>query len=159
LLVAFLFLRLRGLSANLLSLGAVDFGIIVDGAVIVVEHVARRLGAVRERSAARSAVLEAAEEVARPTLFSLLIIIVAYVPIFSLQPGGGRTFAPMANPISAALAGALLLSFPLVPVLALVLLRGRVQPVETPIERAALRVYRPALRWALGHPGPVVAGT
>src|SRR5204863_3646370 len=76
LLGSFLYLKLRGLSANLLSLGAVDFGIIVDGAVIMVEHVARRLGSTSERRAARSAVLEAASEVARPTLFALAIIIV-----------------------------------------------------------------------------------
>src|SRR5262249_49714782 len=84
LLGAFLYLKLRGMSANLLSLGAVDFGIIVDGAVIVVEHVSRRLTGVTARREARSAVLEAAGEVARPTVFALAIIIVAYVPIFSL---------------------------------------------------------------------------
>src|SRR5262249_1707231 len=81
---AFLYLKLRGMSANLLSLGAVDFGIIVDGAVIMIEHVARRLAGTTDRMVARSVTLEAAEEVARPTLFALAIIIVAYVPIFSL---------------------------------------------------------------------------
>src|SRR5262249_37357816 len=84
LLRAFLYLQVRGLSASLLSLGAVDFGIIVDGAVIMIEHVTRRLSGIREPREARSAVLEAAGEVARPTLFALCIIIVAYIPIFSL---------------------------------------------------------------------------
>ncbi|HYC22881.1 MAG TPA: efflux RND transporter permease subunit, partial [Candidatus Bathyarchaeia archaeon] len=107
LLGAFLYLKLRGMSANLLSLGAVDFGIIVDGAVIVVEHVSRRLAGVRGRKAARSAVLEAASEVARPTAFALAIIIVAYIPIFSLQRVEGRIFAPMANTVCAALVAAL----------------------------------------------------
>src|SRR5262249_50090044 len=77
---AFLYLKLRGLSANLLSLGAVDFGIIVDGAVIMVEHLARRLGRVRDRAQARAIAIEAAAEVARPTFFALCIIIVAYIP-------------------------------------------------------------------------------
>src|SRR5215470_4553338 len=136
LLGAFLYLKLRGLSANLLSLGAVDFGIIVDGAVIMVEHVARRLGGVTGEREARSTVLEAAGEVARPTLFALLIIIIAYIPIFSLQRVEGRIFAPMANTICAALLGALLFSFTLVPLLAFVLLRRRSAAGETPVEHA-----------------------
>ncbi len=159
LLGAFLYLKLRGLSANLLSLGAVDFGIIVDGAVIMVEHVARRLGGVTEPRGARSAILEAASEVARPTLFALAIIIVAYVPIFSLQRVEGRIFAPMANTVCAALVSALVFSFTLIPVLACLLLRGGRSAEETPIERAALRVYTPALEWALGHRRTVVVAT
>src|SRR2546422_8667903 len=123
LLGAFLYLKLRGLSANLLSLGAVDFGIIVDGAVIMIEHVARRLGGVSGARETRAAVLEAAGEVARPTLFALCIIIVAYVPIFSLQRVEGRIFAPMANTVCAALVAALVFSFTLVPLLAFLLLR------------------------------------
>jgi cobalt-zinc-cadmium resistance protein CzcA len=161
LLGAFLYLKLRGLSANLLSLGAVDFGIIVDGAVIVVEHVARRLGRLRDGGVceARSAVLEAAGEVARPTLFALCIIIVAYVPIFSLQRVEGRIFAPMANTVCAALVAALVFSFTLIPLLSFVLLRGRSTAGETPVEAAALRVYRPALAWALDHRPSVLAAT
>ncbi len=160
LLGAFLYLKLRGLSANLLSLGAVDFGIIVDGAVIMVEHVARRLGgragaSVREVG---TTVLDAATEVARPTLFALLIIIVAYIPIFSLQRVEGRIFAPMANTVCAALVAALVFSFTLIPLLAFILLR-RAGASETPVERATLRIYRPALHWALDHRGTVVATT
>ncbi len=158
LLGAFLYLKLRGMSANLLSLGAVDFGIIVDGAVIMIEHVARRLAGTTDRMAARSVTLEAAEEVARPTLFALAIIIVAYVPIFSLQRVEGRIFAPMANTVCAALVGALLFSFTLIPVLAALFLRGRGGAEETLVERAIARVYRPALHWALGHRSAVLAG-
>jgi heavy metal efflux system protein len=159
LLGSFLYLKLRGMSANLLSLGAVDFGIIVDGAVIVVEHVARRLGTTSERREARSAVLEAASEVARPTLFALAIIIVAYLPIFSLQRVEGRIFAPMANTVCAALVAALVFSFTLIPLLAFLLLRGGGGARETPVEAVALRAYRPALGWALGHRRTVVGAT
>ncbi len=131
LLASFLYLKLRGLSANLLSLGAVDFGIIVDGAVVMVENVFRRR---HEEPAAPVAgvVRRAVQEVARPTLFSLAIIIVAYVPIFTLQRVEGRIFAPMANTVASALVGALALSLTLVPVLATFALRGereRVSPV------------------------------
>ena len=159
LLGAFLYLKLRGMSANLLSLGAVDFGIIVDGAVIMVEHVAHRLAGVTGRRQTRSTVLEAAEEVARPTLFALLIIIVAYIPIFTLQRVEGRIFAPMANTVCAALVGALVFSFTLVPLLSFLVLRGKTGGEQTPIEAAALRVYRPALGWALDHRRAVVAAT
>src|SRR5437867_10969782 len=159
LLGAFLYLTLRGMSANLLSLGAVDFGIIVDGAVIMVAHGARRIAGIPSRREARSAVLEAADEVARPTLFALSIIIVAYVPIFTLQHVEGRIFAPIANTVCAALVAALVFSFTLIPLLAFVLLRGRGGEGETPLEAAALRAYRPALTWALGHRRTVMAGT
>ncbi|TMB53640.1 MAG: efflux RND transporter permease subunit [Deltaproteobacteria bacterium] len=159
LLSAFLYLKLRGMSANLLSLGAVDFGIIVDGAVIMVEHVARRLAGIPNRREARSVVLEAADEVARPTLFALSIIIVAYVPIFTLEHVEGRIFAPMANTVCAALVGALVFSFTLIPLLSFMLLRGRGGERETPLEAVALRAYRPALRWALRRRRIVLAGT
>jgi cobalt-zinc-cadmium resistance protein CzcA len=160
LLGAFLYLKLRGMSANLLSLGAVDFGIIVDGAVIMVEHLARQLvGVPGRRGEARSRVLEAASEVARPTVFSLAIIIVAYLPIFSLERVEGRIFAPMANTVCAALVGALVFSFTLVPLLAFLVLERRPGGEETPVERVALRAYRPALGWALGHRGAIVGAT
>lgn len=157
LLTAFAYLKLRGMSANLLSLGAVDFGIIVDGAVIMVEHVARRLGGVTTAHAARGAVLEAAEEVARPTLYALAIIIVAYVPIFSLQHVEGRIFAPMANTVCAALVGALVFSFTIVPVLAALALRGQGEE-ETRLDALLTGGYRRALHAALGSPGRTLLG-
>ena len=159
LLGAFLYLKLRGLSANLLSLGAVDFGIIVDGAVIMVEHLARRVTGAADRRQARSTIMEAAGEVARPTLFALCIIIVAYIPIFSLQGVEGRIFAPMANTVCAALVAALVFSFTLIPLLTLLLLRGTRGGEETSVERAALRAYRPALHWVLDHRRLVVGAT
>src|SRR5207249_8346619 len=126
---------------------------------IMVEHVARRLARNGPRHV-RAVVLEAAEEVARPTLFALCIIIVAYIPIFSLQRVEGRIFAPMANTVCAALVAALAFSFTLVPLLSCLLLRrSGAASDETPVERAALRAYRPALGWALAHRPAVVGAT
>src|SRR5262249_37451071 len=125
---SFVYLRARGMSANLISMGAVDFGIIVDGAVILVEQIYHRVGgqaAAIPAGPARTAasVLEAAREIARPTLFSLLIIIAAYIPIFALERVEGRIFGPMAHTVVSALVGAMVFSFSLVPVLALLSLR------------------------------------
>jgi heavy metal efflux system protein len=156
---SFVYLWARGMSANLLSMGAVDFGIIVDGAVILVEHIFHRVsvehpegpqGTVAER------ILVAAREVARPTLFSLLIIIAAYIPIFSLQRVEGRIFAPMANTVVSALIGALVVSFTLVPVLALVALRKPRPLQESPVLVWARRVYEPTLGWAMRQPATVL---
>src|SRR5262249_16695782 len=127
LLATFIGLRLRGIPANLLSLGAMDFGIIVDGAVIVVENVFRTLAGRKsqhkpERESVRRATLEATVQVGRPTLFSMLIIIVAHIPIFTLQRHEGRIFAPMAYTVSSALVGSLLFSLTLVPLLCFFLL-------------------------------------
>src|SRR5207245_2944254 len=104
---SFIYLHARGMSANLLSMGAVDFGIIVDGAVILVEHVFERAAGAEYQHAAPSqrieAIFHAARQVARPTLFSLLIIVAAYLPIFALQRVEGRIFAPMAHTVVSAL--------------------------------------------------------
>ena len=133
LLATFIGLQLRNLPANLLSLGAMDFGIIVDGAVIVVENIFRHLSDLARRARARprhaassSTIIEAAAEVGRPTVFSMLIIIIAHLPIFTLQRQEGRIFAPMAYTIVSALIGSLLFSLTLVPLLAFFLLRSGV---------------------------------
>jgi cobalt-zinc-cadmium resistance protein CzcA len=155
LLASFLYLHLRGLSANLLSMGAVDFGIIVDGAVILVEHLFHRAAAHDAAAAARpleDRILDAAREVAKPTLFSLLIIIAAYIPIFSLQRVEGRIFSPMANTVVSALVGALLVSFTLVPVLSLYALRNGKPLRESPLLTWAQRAHMPSLRWAMQNP-------
>jgi cobalt-zinc-cadmium resistance protein CzcA len=153
---AFIYLRSRGMSANLLSMGAVDFGIIVDGAVIVVEHLFAKAP---ERYAAQTAdvlrietVLDAAREVARPTLFSLLIIVAAYVPIFSLQRVEGRIFAPMAHTVVSSLVGALVASFTLVPVLCYYSLRRQTRPPHSPVFTWMQRGYDPVLTAAMRHP-------
>ena len=123
LLATFLGLKVMGMPANLLSLGAMDFGIIVDGAVIVVENVMHRLAERRRghdpERAARQPIADAANEVGRPTLFSMLIIIAAHIPIFTLQRHEGRIFPPMALSVTTALVGSLVFSLTLVPLLAL----------------------------------------
>jgi len=156
LLASFLYLKLRGMSANLLSLGAVDFGIIVDGAVVMVENVFRHRHA-RRHLPLPAVVREAVQEVARPTLFSLGIIIVAYLPVFSLQRVEGRIFAPMANTVASALVGALVFSLTLVPVLCVLALRGE-EERTSPIVAWAERVYRPALAFVLRRRTPVLVG-
>ncbi len=165
---SFVYLSIRGMSANLLSMGAVDFGIIVDGAVILVEHLFHRLsppeGAPRPATATPIAelsqrVFDAAREVARPTLFSLLIIIAAYLPIFSLQRVEGRIFSPLANTVVSALVGALLVSFTVVPVLTLYALRRPKPHRESPVLRLARNVYEPTLAFAMKYtPAVMVLG-
>jgi cobalt-zinc-cadmium resistance protein CzcA len=154
-LSSFIYLHLRHMSANLLSLGAVDFGIIVDGAVVILENVFRHRHA-RPAEPMETVVRDAVKEVAKPTLFSLVIIIVAYIPIFTLQRVEGRIFAPMANTVASALVGALLLSLTLVPVLCASTM-ARVHHQESPVVRWAERLFYPALDWVLGHRKTVIA--
>jgi cobalt-zinc-cadmium resistance protein CzcA len=161
LLATFLGLTWRGIPANLLSLGAMDFGIIVDGAVIVVENVFRRLAEQdhrTDRESVRRIVLQATTEVGRPTLFSMLIIIAAHIPIFTLQRHEGRIFAPMAWTVTSALVGALLLSLTLVPLLCWVLLRKNVPHEDNWLAWASKRLYRRPLAWALAHTRTVMVG-
>src|SRR5690606_18140431 len=108
----------RGISGNLMSLGAIDFGIIVDGAVVMVESIIRRfaerqraLGRLLTRSARLEEACRSAREVARPTLFGVGIIMIVYLPILSLSGIEGKMFQPMASVVLLALAGALLLTF------------------------------------------------
>jgi len=160
LLATFIGLTWVGIPANLLSLGAMDFGIIVDGAVIVVENIFRNLSqgsgeAHRERRTAR--VLEATLEVGRPTLFSMLIIIAANIPIFTLQRHEGRIFAPMAWSVSSALVGSLIVSLTLVPLLCLLLLGKRIPHEDNWLVRRSKALYRPLLGWALAHKAPMLA--
>lgn len=152
---AFTYLRVRGMSANLLSMGAVDFGIIVDGAVILVEHMFHRVPHLDSEQPLGERIMVAAREVAKPTLFSLLIIIAAYIPIFSLERVEGRIFAPMANTVVSALVGALVVSFTLVPVLAMAALRKNRPERLSPLLKWAQLAYEPTLRAALRNPLPV----
>jgi len=153
---SFAFLYSRGMSANLLSMGAVDFGIIVDGGVILIEHLFHKLSPSAHGSALSDPsrpllerVAEASKEVARPTLFSLLIIIAAYIPIFSLQRVEGRIFSPLAYTVVSALVGALLVSFTLVPVLCAVALKKPKVMRDSPLLTFAQRVFDPTIRFAM----------
>ena len=159
LLFAFIFMDLRGIPANLLSLGAIDFGIIVDGAVIMTESIVRRL-AERRPHGARVAreVQHAAVEVARPLTFAVLIIMTVYVPILTFQRIEGKLFRPMAVTISLAVIGALVLTLTLIPVLASLLFRRPPAERESPLLRWLRRPYLPALRWCLRRPWRPVLG-
>jgi cobalt-zinc-cadmium resistance protein CzcA len=157
LLATFLGLTMVGIPANLLSLGAMDFGIIVDGAVIVVENVFRRLSEDRdERTPRLQKILDATVEVGRPTLFSMLIIIAAHIPIFTLQRHEGRIFAPMAWSVTSALVGSLILSLTLVPLLCYKLLPRHVPHDDNWLVRTCKRLYAPVLRWALARRAVVI---
>jgi heavy metal efflux system protein len=153
--VAFAYLHLRGMSANLISMGAVDFGIIVDGAVVIVEAIVHRLVTHGEPAPlnVRERVGRAVRDVARPTVFSLLIIIAAYLPIFLLQRVEGRIFAPLAHTVVAALLGSLIFSITLVPVLATFAYakphKHRDSPLLTFFERIYVPSLRATLRWPL----------
>ena len=162
LLATFLGLTLVGIPANLLSLGAMDFGIIVDGAVIVVENIFRRLGELDETQMKShqqrlKAVLRATVEVGRPTLFAMVIIIAAHLPIFTLQRHEGRIFSPMAWSVTSALVGSLLMALSLVPLLCLMLLRKKIPHDDNALVRACKRAYTPALQWAMARPRTVLA--
>jgi cobalt-zinc-cadmium resistance protein CzcA len=153
LLSTFCGLTLRGIPANLLSLGAMDFGIIVDGAVIVVENIFRTLSEHRphERHSLRSAIEEAAIQVGRPTFFSMLIIIIAHLPIFTLTRHEGRIFAPMAYTVTSALIGSLFFSLTLVPLLCFYFLRSGLPEHDNLLLRFCKTMYRPVLMGALKH--------
>ncbi len=156
LLCAFIYLYQRGMAANLISLGAVDFGIIVDGGVVIIESIARRMSDCGERELdtldLANEIRIAVKQVARPTVFSLLMIIAAYLPIFLLQRVEGRIFAPMAHTVVAALLGSLAFSITLVPVLALFAYRKPRAHQESAVLRAASAAYLPVLRGALRRP-------
>ncbi|HTI70209.1 MAG TPA: CusA/CzcA family heavy metal efflux RND transporter, partial [Candidatus Limnocylindria bacterium] len=156
LLATFLGLTWRGIPANLLSLGAIDFGIIVDGAVIVVENIFARLSHgdhdyKKDPVHFRAAVMSAAAEVGRPTFFSMLIIIAAHLPIFALQRHEGRIFAPMAWTVTSALVGSLFLSLTLVPLLCFFFLRKKLPHEDNFIVRGSKRLYEPLLAWSVSH--------
>ncbi len=159
LLFAFIFMDLRGIPANLLSLGAIDFGIIVDGAVIMTENIMRHLS--QHKPAGRRVVREvqhAAMEVARPLTFAVLIIMTVYVPILTFQRIEGKLFRPMAVTISLAVIGSLLLTLTLIPVLSSLFFRRPPSERESPLLRWLRRLYRPALGWCLRRPLVPVAG-
>ncbi len=161
LLATFLGLTFAGIPANLLSLGAMDFGIIVDGAVIVVENIFRKLSLAKDNLTLKerlATIMEATIEVGRPTVFSMIIIIAAHIPIFTLQRHEGRIFAPMAYSVTSALIGSLVISMTLVPLLCYLLLRGNLPHEDNRIVAFAKRIYRPALEWALRN-GRMVVGS
>jgi len=153
LLFAFIFMDLRGVPANLLSLGAIDFGIIVDGAVIMTENIVRHLAERRPTGElVVGEVRHAAVEVARPLTFAVLIIMTVYVPILTFQRIEGKLFRPMAVTISVAVVGSLLLTLTLIPVLCSLLFRRPPSGRESPLLHWLRRPYLPLLRRCLRRP-------
>ena len=137
-----------GVSANLMSLGALDFGLIVDGAVIIVENVIRRLSQVKHELPLKerlTLVFEATNEVIRPSLFGVIIITVVYIPLFSLTGVEGKMFHPMAATVIMALLGALFLSVTVVPAAIALFMSGKVSEKESIVILAAKRAYYPLL--------------
>jgi cobalt-zinc-cadmium resistance protein CzcA len=147
-------LSLKGIPANLLSLGALDFGMVVDGAVVMVENVVRHLHQRQMGSGSRSTlevIREAAHEVQRPVFYAIAIIITAYLPIFTLQRVEGRLFKPMAWTVAFALLGALLFSMLVAPVLSSFLFSGKMREWRNPILIFLTERYRKSARWAIEH--------
>jgi cobalt-zinc-cadmium resistance protein CzcA len=147
-----------GIAASLLSLGALDFGMVVDSSVVMVENCVRHIahGDLKDRSK-REVVRAAAVEVRKPTLFGELIIMIVYLPILTLEGVEGKLFRPMALTVIFALLGSMILSMTLMPVLASYVLPRRIQERDPLLMRLALVVYRPVLRFSMAHPVPIVA--
>jgi len=142
-----------GLSGNLMSLGAIDFGLIVDGSVVMIENIVRRLDEPVPPGKTREEVIrDAGREVARPVFFAVLIITIVYLPILTLEGVEGKMFRPMALTVVFALIGSLLLAFTLMPVLAALLFRGQVQEREPRLVRWLKDQYRPLLHRSLDRP-------
>jgi heavy metal efflux system protein len=143
-------------SANLMSLGALDFGIIIDGAVVIVENCMRRLAYVQanlRRALTKSerfdAIFSAAQEAKKPLIFGQLIIMVVYLPIFALTGVEGKMFHPMAFTVVIALVGAMLLSVTFIPAAVALFINGKVSETEQPLISWAKKGYLPALKWAM----------
>ena len=150
----FIGLTIAGIPANLLSLGAMDFGIIVDGAVIVVENVYHRLSTYQGKLEGRNRIheiIDAAAEVGRPTLFSMIIIISAHIPIFTLQRHEGRIFSPMAWSVTSALVASLIVSLTLVPLLLHWLLKKELPHGDVKLVQKLKGWYEPLLEKALNN--------
>jgi heavy metal efflux system protein len=160
LLFAFICMHFSGIPANLLSLGALDFGIIVDGTLIMVEHIVHALE-VRRSAERQESVLDtirdAALEVERPIFFSLLIIVSAYIPLFTLERVERRLFTPMAFTVCYALLGSMLMALTLIPVLATYLFRDAPTTWQNPVLRWLHASYGRALRSTVAHPRRVLA--
>ena len=157
LLATFLGLTFVGIPANLLSLGAMDFGIIVDGGVIIVENIVYRLSLLSATGVADNesrfvAIRNAVVEVGRPTVFSMIIIIAAHIPVFTLQRHEGRIFTPMAWTVTSALIGSLILSLTLVPLMTYLFLRKNVPHGDNRLVAKLKSWYSPLLAWALARP-------
>lgn len=153
-MVAFIMMRQAGLSANLMSLGglAIGIGMMVDGSVVMVENIFRHLGEAEKTNQSRiSLILRATREVTRPIFFAVLIIVVVFLPLFTLQGIESKMFKPLAFTISFAMLGSLVAALTIVPVLTTLLLSGKMKEKDNPIISSLKKVYIPLLKLALRH--------
>ncbi len=144
-----------GIAGSLMSLGAIDFGLIVDGSVVMVENSVRRLSEGTDRKGLIARITEACAEVGRPIIFGIGIIIIVYLPILTLEGVEGKLFRPMAITVVFGLIGSLLLTFTITPVLTSLFLRHELTETETFIVRKAKQFYGPTLDWCFRHKAPV----
>ncbi len=151
LLFASICLDLKQIPANLLSLGALDFGMVVDGAVVMIENIVRHMGFANGTETATERIGAASHEVQRPVFYAIAIIITAYLPIFTLQRVEGRLFQPMAWTVAFALLGALLFSILIAPVLASFAFAKGAKEWHNPVMAYLTDRYREAVRWAIRH--------
>jgi cobalt-zinc-cadmium resistance protein CzcA len=162
-LMAMIGMTRLGISGNLMSLGAIDFGLIIDGAVVMVENIIRhlaekqhKLGRVLTSKERFSEVLYSAKEVAAPMFFGVLIITVVYMPILALEGIEGKMFKPMAIVVMMALGGALVLALTLMPVLCSFFLTGKIQEKDNFFVQFIKNLYRPVLQFGLSHRAVVI---
>lgn len=155
----------QGVSGNLMSLGALDFGLIVDGAVIIIENCIRRfglaqheLGRLLTKEERFNVTSEATAEVIRPSIFGVLIITVVYLPIFTLTGVEGKMFHPMALTVVMALLASLLLSLTFVPAAVAIFITGKVEEKENTIVRFVKKGYQPLLNWSMNNPWKMISG-
>jgi cobalt-zinc-cadmium resistance protein CzcA len=153
LLFAFIVLHAHDISANLLSIGAIDFGIIIDGTVVMIENIYRELGLHHgQQYSLQDVIVAAAKDVDRPIFYSVAVIVAGYLPIYALQGPSGKLFHPMADTMSFALLGALILTLTLVPVLASYWFKKGVHEKENKFFERVKGIYGGELRWCLNHP-------
>ena len=159
LLFASILLDLRHIPANLLSLGALDFGMVVDGSVVMVENILRHLSARRDgETSVLETIRQAAHEVQRPVFYAIAIIITAYLPIFTLEHVEGRLFHPMAWTVAFALLGAILFAILLAPVLTSYFFRHSTHEWRNPVLEWVTGLYRKSVQWTIRHRGLTVGG-
>ena len=151
-LIAFIAMRLLGMNSNLMSLGgiAIAIGAMVDAAIVMIENAHKHLERLKEGESRVEAMITACKEVGPALFFSLLIITVSFLPVFTLEAQEGRLFSPLAYTKTFAMAGAALLSVTLVPVLMLLFIRGRILPeARNPVNRFLIWGYRPIIAWVM----------
>jgi Cu(I)/Ag(I) efflux system membrane protein CusA/SilA len=162
-LSAFIVMHLQGINANIMSLGgiAIAIGTLVDAAIVMIENVHKKLEHVKDEAGRMDAIFEGCKEVGPSLFFSLMIVALSFLPVFTLEAQEGRMFAPLAYTKTYAMVWASVLSITLVPVLIYLLVRGEIKPeAANPVNRATMAVYRPFLELALRAPwGVTIAAT